>query len=419
MKLNQMYGQIRSDHHDSEYSLFPVPTNRTLLLLPMLLYQFDFGLLTGILVAVIIGIIFLFILIALILLPLSRRAARRQQTPNQADIETGPMERIVPAEEVSTEEAEEDEETVIITTSSEEEEDETVIITDSSLTTDESGIATILSLPSVLTVGEPSTLPVSGQRPAKISWQISALTDVGLRRELNEDNMLMIEGEMDGLGPYGIYIVADGLGGHEAGEVASQLTVSAIQKQHTENPPVASAAPFEDWLKSAVLKANEVVIEHQGGMSEASKMGSTLVMALVTGTRAHIVNVGDSRAYRLNREKIEQISVDHSLVERLVQIGQITREEARTHKQRNVIYSIIGEKRKLEIGFYHVALEAGERLLLCSDGLSGMVSDEHLLKISLSQTNLRQANQLMVEAAKQAGGHDNITAVMVQMNGGE
>ena len=103
----------------------------------------------------------------------------------------------------------------------------------------------------------------------------------------------------------------------------------------------------------------------------------------------------------------------------MVQIGQITREEARTHKQRNVIYSIIGEKRKLEIGFYHVTLEAGERLLLCSDGLSGMVSDENLLKISHSQTKLSQANQLMVEAAKQAGGHDNITAVMVQMNGGE
>lgn len=403
MRLNQKHRPIRSDHTDSESSLIPALTGGTFLLLPMMLsYQVGIELLTRILGAVIIGIIFLFILIALILRPLSRRSSRQQQAPNQADIETGPMERI----EVTVEEGDE-------------EEDETVIITSSSAITDESGIETVLSLPAILTVEEPSTVPASGQRPANIGWQISALTDVGLRRELNEDNMLMIEGEMDELGPYGIYVVADGLGGHEAGEVASQLTVEAIQKQHAENPPVASAAPFEDWLKSAVLVANEAVIDHQGGMSEATKMGSTLVMALVAGRSAHIVNVGDSRAYRLNNEKIEQISVDHSLVERLVQIGQITREEARSHKQRNVIYSIIGEKRKLEIGFYHVTLGAGDRLLLCSDGLSGMVTDEHLQKISHSQTDLTKANQLMVEAAKQAGGHDNITAVLVQMNGDE
>jgi len=407
MKLNQKPGQIRSDDTNSESSLIPALTGGTFLLLPMQLsYQVGFGVLAGILGAVIIGIVFIYILIAFILRPLTRRTSRQPHTPDQADIETGPMERIEMAEEDRQEKGEE-------------EDDETVIITDSSAITDESGVETVLSLPAILTVGEPSTIPVSGQRPANINWQISALTDVGLRRELNEDNMLMIEGVMDELGPYGLYIVADGLGGHEAGEVASQLTVEAIQKQHAENPLVASAAPFENWLKSAVLAANQAVIDHQGGMSEATKMGSTLVMALVAGRSAHIVNVGDSRAYRLNSEKIEQISVDHSLVERLVQIGQITREEARTHKQRNVIYSIIGEKRKLEIGFYHVALEIGERLLLCSDGLSGMVTDEYLQKISHSQTDLTKANQLMVEAAKQAGGHDNITAVLVQMNGDE
>jgi protein phosphatase len=140
-------------------------------------------------------------------------------------------------------------------------------------------------------------------------------------------------------------------------------------------------------------------------------------MALVEGNNAHIINVGDSRAYHLTNEKIEQISVDHSLVERLVQIGQITREEARTHKQRNVIYSTIGEKEKLEMGSYHVVLNPGDRLLLCSDGLSGMVPDEELLEISGHQPDLMIACQMMVEAAKQAGGHDNITAIIVQMNG--
>ena len=142
-------------------------------------------------------------------------------------------------------------------------------------------------------------------------------------------------------------------------------------------------------------------------------------MALVTPSQIFVTHVGDSRAYHLTQETISQITVDHSLVERLVQIGQISREEARTHKQRNVIYSTIGEKKKFEIGFFHVNLNPGDRLLLCSDGLSGMVTDEDLLKISQDHANPSTVVQMMIDAAKHAGGHDNITAVMVQMDGSE
>jgi len=173
------------------------------------------------------------------------------------------------------------------------------------------------------------------------------------------------------------------------------------------------------------MAANESVLSHQSSHPESSqpnnqtdvhKMGSTLVMALVVGENAHIANVGDSRAYHLSGQEIKQISIDHSLVERLVQIGQITREEARTHKQRNVIYSIIGEKQKLEVGYYHIALAPGDRLLLCSDGLSGMITDEQILRISQAQPNAAEACQALVRAAKESGGHDNITAILVQMN---
>ena len=145
-------------------------------------------------------------------------------------------------------------------------------------------------------------------------------------------------------------------------------------------------------------------------------MGSTVVMALLTGRTARVINVGDSRAYRLNHQKIEQISTDHSLVERLVQIGQITREEARTHKQRNVIYSTLGEKQRMEIGYYEIELNPNDRLLLCSDGLSEKVPDELILYISRNETDLGVVAQLLVEAAKQAGGDDNITVVMIQLN---
>ena len=361
---------------------------------------FDQANLVLILAAAAIGIVLIFILIAFILLPLSKRVRRKKQK-RQADIPTQPA---MPAVEQTTED-EDDESTVVLASVAEESVAPAV---------DQDVIETVIS-PTDFTTGEPITLPISGERPPDIGWQIAALTDVGLKRELNEDNLMMIEGEMAEAGPYGLYVVADGLGGHEAGEVASQLTVNTIQQHHANHIPTAADAPYEQWLKSAIIAANEVVLKNQKEDSGTNKMGSTLVMALVVDHHAHIINVGDSRAYLLNSDTIEQISIDHSLVERLVQIGQITRDEARTHKQRNVIYSIIGEKEKLEIGYYHITLQPGDRLLLCSDGLSGMVSDEKLLAISQHETDPVKATKTMVLAAKQSGGHDNITAIVVQM----
>jgi len=368
------------------------PTNffSALFLMPLLFLQAD--LLTWILIAVIAGIIMIFILIAFILLPLSKRSAKPK-----------PVDDIIPESQKATQ--------VSTPVAAPEE------TMPSAPVTPQSDIPTMATLPKVESVAQPDTAPVSGKRPANIGWQIAGITDVGLRRELNEDNLIMIEGEMANLGPYGLYVVADGLGGHEAGEVASRLTVESIQQQHLQNPPSAAGAPYEEWLRDAVLAANEAVLKYQESHKEAQKMGSTLIMALIDGETVHVANVGDSRAYLLTDEEIKQISIDHSLVERLVQIGQITREEARVHKQRNVVYSIIGEKRRLEIGYYHETMAPGNRLLLCSDGLSGMVADEDLLRISRHEFNPAKAGQVMIEAAKQAGGHDNITAILVQMDG--
>lgn len=273
--------------------------------------------------------------------------------------------------------------------------------------------ATSPSLRTIAVEREPDTQPVSGQRPANIGWQIAGLSDTGLRRELNEDSLMMLEADP----PCGLYVVADGMGGHDAGEIASRLTVQTIQQHFMEHLPTSSASP-EAWLKSAVMAANQMVLGKQGDRTEEKKMGSTLVMALVMEGQAHIANVGDSRAYLLNSAGIQQISVDHSLVERLVQIGQLTREEARTHKQKNVIYSTIGDKPDMEIGLYQVKLQPGDRLLLCSDGLSGMLTDEEILAISRNYSEPAAACKAVVEAAKMAGGYDNITAIMVQMNHG-
>ena len=281
-------------------------------------------------------------------------------------------------------------------------------------TQDEDSIVTQPSLPRA---DQPQTRPTSGQRPSQINWKIAGLSDVGRKRELNEDQMLMVETELTNGEPGGLYVIADGMGGHERGEIASQLTVKTIQTCFDQAQP--ATPPYEDWLDDVVRAANETVISHQPDKHNDKKMGSTLVMALVTGSQAHIANVGDSRAYHLSNDSIEQISVDHSLVERLVQIGQITREEARTHKQRNVIYSTIGDKSKLQIGLYHIDLHSGDRLLLCSDGLSDMLTDEQLLNINRSYVSPVEACDALIKAANAAGGEDNITAILIEIDSEE
>ncbi len=274
----------------------------------------------------------------------------------------------------------------------------------------------IATVPSMAVEQEPQTVPISGQRPPNIGWQIAGLTDVGLKRDHNEDNLVMLEAVMPDAAPYGLYAVADGLGGHHGGEIASKLSVEAIEKEFGKNPLASVAGPFDEWLVAITLAANQSILDHQEDKNQAKKMGSTLVMALVANKQTYIANVGDSRAYRLNDEIIEQISVDHSLVERLVQIGQLTREEARTHRNRNVIYNTLGDKPDPEISLYQSALQPGDRLLLCSDGLNDMVSDGELLEISRNQATPAEACKIMVQAAKSAGGNDNITVIIAQMD---
>lgn len=369
--------------------------------------QFD-SILDSILV-ISIGAVIVAIVLGLLLVVLARRGKKAQPLPSPlptAETARNSLDETLPSAPASL--ADEDTQVAL--------EDTQVSLPTLTEMLDE----TTLNLPEITTVGEPNVLPVSGQRPPTIGWQIASLTDVGLKREINEDNMLMWEAESDELGAYGLYVVADGLGGHVAGEIASQLAVDAIQQRLETVPPLSASGQnsLEEWLKETAKAANEAILRHQQEDDEVKKMGSTVVMALLTGRTARVINVGDSRAYRLNHQKIEQISTDHSLVERLVQIGQITREEARTHKQRNVIYSTLGEKQRMEIGYYEIELSSNDRLLLCSDGLSEKVPDELMLYISRSETDLGVVAQLLVEAAKQAGGDDNITVVMIQLNEG-
>jgi serine/threonine protein phosphatase PrpC len=180
--------------------------------------------------------------------------------------------------------------------------------------------------------------------------------------------------------------------------------------------PVASGQPLPDpkeWLISAIQQANRAVYDRR--RAAGTDMGTTLVAALVVGDRCTIANVGDSRAYHLHPNGITQVTTDHSLVERLVATGQITREEAATHPQRNVIYRTIGDKPRVEVDTFEQQLAPGEALLLCSDGLSGMVPDEQIWQIWRTSTSPQEACDRLVEAANGAGGEDNISVIVVQV----
>ncbi|MBN2393585.1 MAG: Stp1/IreP family PP2C-type Ser/Thr phosphatase [Anaerolineae bacterium] len=259
------------------------------------------------------------------------------------------------------------------------------------------------------------------RRPESVLFAVGCRTDVGQVRSLNEDSLLTlhITPIFHSISqPVGIFAVADGMGGHEAGDIASQIVIRTVAQQAVQAifEPAAGEhllPEIKEWLTNVTLAANQLVYDQR--KTARNDMGTTLVMMLLVGDMATLVNVGDSRCYHLNASGITQITTDHSLVERMVATGQITREEAAQHPQKNVIYRVMGDKPKLSVDIYEKRLNEGEVLLLCSDGLSGMVSDKHIWNIWRTSTSPQDACDRLVNAANQAGGEDNITVVIVQM----
>ena len=252
-----------------------------------------------------------------------------------------------------------------------------------------------------------------------VKFVVGMKTDVGHVRKLNEDSMLVLDMTTmpePGKLAIGAFVVADGVGGHAAGDVASHLTVEAIARFGDDLKQAArTGEPLdpEAWLARAAKAANEAVSAERAAV--ANDMGSTLVMALVQGSAATILNVGDSRAYWLRPQEIRQISTDHSLVQRLVEIGQLTPDEARHHPQKSVIYRVIGDTADLAMDLFSVLLAPGEAVLLCSDGLSDLVVDDVIWQVWRDAASPQAACDRLAELAKEAGGFDNITMVVVQI----
>jgi serine/threonine protein phosphatase PrpC len=246
-------------------------------------------------------------------------------------------------------------------------------------------------------------------------WNI----DKGMLRENNEDSVATVilnqasEGDSQSVG---VYAVADGMGGHEAGEVASKLAVRTAVRQLMNNVTELDADMpdnYRRWLESAATLANRVV--HQNAQDTDKKMGSTLVMAVVVGHDVHVVNVGDSRAYLISTKDIRQITHDQSFVQALVDNGTITPEQAAGHPNRNVLTQAIGSHEEVSAELFSETLEADESLLLCSDGLWEMLGDTEIARIVRSAETPDTACQALIEACNAAGGRDNIAAVLVRL----
>jgi len=261
------------------------------------------------------------------------------------------------------------------------------------------------------------------QQLQSVALWAGRLSHVGQVRELNEDSLLTLElsrVRQSISTPVGLYVVADGMGGHQGGEVASAVCIQSIAQQilKTVLAPALSQEPLdgdvlETVLREAVQVANKQI--HDQRRSMGTDMGTTVVMALVVGDRAYVANVGDSRAYLVDSRSIKQITVDHSLIQRLIDLGQLTPEGAKTHPQRSAIYRVLGDKPAVDVDTFVQPLRPGQRLLLCSDGLSGMLEDDRIQQIVVTTPDPQTACTALVEAANGAGGGDNVTVIVVQL----
>ncbi|WP_294510919.1 Stp1/IreP family PP2C-type Ser/Thr phosphatase [uncultured Intestinimonas sp.] len=240
---------------------------------------------------------------------------------------------------------------------------------------------------------------------------IWGITDVGIVRQQNQDDYhIELLAEDMALG-----IVCDGMGGAKAGNVASQLAVETFLETAKAQPPEQWRNEPEALLHFAAEQANGAVHFRANIDADCRGMGTTMVAALVIGNQAYVLNIGDSRCYLVRPEGISRVTRDHSVVEDLVARGQITPEQARQHPQKNLITRALGAESKLRADLFRQPMEPGDALLLCSDGLSNMVSDQELLYEVLHGGPAEDCCRRLLDIALSRGAPDNVTAVLLQM----
>nr|MBP3598148.1 Stp1/IreP family PP2C-type Ser/Thr phosphatase [Eubacterium sp.] len=239
--------------------------------------------------------------------------------------------------------------------------------------------------------------------------QTFSITDTGRTRNANQDYVFC---EENAIGSFpNLFIVADGMGGHNAGDTASRMCVEEVVSQIEKSTKVTPIGIFEH----AVAVANEKV--YQASMSDAALegMGTTIVATVVLGDTAYIINVGDSRLYAY-KDKLRQVTIDHSLVEEMVQSGKIQKEDMRTHPNKNIITRALGTNGSVKADCFEIEVSEGDVLLLCSDGLSNMLEDDRIQEIiEMYKDDMKAAGECLVKEANEAGGKDNISVVLVHI----
>jgi len=242
--------------------------------------------------------------------------------------------------------------------------------------------------------------------------KVFGLTHCGLVRTENQDSFRIAQGAD---GELLTLVLCDGMGGEQAGSVASALAADTFMSHAANSIDESSTAgDLRMILKEAVSYANIKVYDRAFADFSCMGMGSTLVGLMATGKRACVVNVGDSRAYLLSKRRVQQITQDHSFVEELVARGKISRAEAANHPKKNIITRAVGVEASVVSDLYDLKLDSGERLLLCSDGLSNLVSGEEMRMVSCNNESLEQAGQALLDLALKRGAPDNVTVILVE-----
>ncbi|MCI9270749.1 MAG: Stp1/IreP family PP2C-type Ser/Thr phosphatase [Dorea sp.] len=239
-----------------------------------------------------------------------------------------------------------------------------------------------------------------------------AMTDVGRRREVNQDYVYATD---QPVGPFpNLLVVADGMGGHKAGDFASKFTVEVVKRELE----ASRKGKPETILKRIIQTANRELIEAASQDVKLEGMGTTLVAATVIGNTLHFANIGDSRLYLID-DNIRQLSKDHSLVEEMVRLGGIKAEDARNHPDKNIITRAMGVKEDAEADFYEFHIKRGDVILMCTDGLSNMVEDEDMFGLVKGSRDIVEAVQMLIDRANSNGGRDNIGVVLAEPVAGE
>lgn len=275
---------------------------------------------------------------------------------------------------------------------------------------------------------ESSTAPTARMVGASLAY--GWISDVGRVRDHNEDSVFVFVSEQFGDNaspPFGVFLLADGMGGHEAGEVASAMACQTVAAQLMEEfylpllygsgsvaaDPESALSDLSETLGDAIQRANSEVFANTPGS------GTTLTCGLFLGNQLLIGHVGDSRAYiRRDGSSVELLTNDHSLVKQLVDIGQLSPEAAAVHPRRNILYRAVGQGGALTADVRSVSLEPGMQLLLCTDGLWGLVPDERIWEIVGMAPSVQDACERLAQSANDAGGNDNITVLLVEYQGG-